>query len=199
MGAAGRARRPVPAARGLRRAGVGVPDRRRRLPVEPPPDRRGIRLVHRLGRHLRVRGGEHDDRLPRRAVGARRSLGIAVTPNRIVVTGMVLVVVCALAGAFGVDVLGRALAAGIAAEAVASVGDRPRRCCSPSASRTSRLLDAHPRRRGARPAARSVAGLLAALAVGGWVFIGFDACVGRRRGDARARRATCRARSGSRC
>ena len=40
LGAAGRARRPVPAARRLLRAGLGVSDRRRRLPVEPPAARR---------------------------------------------------------------------------------------------------------------------------------------------------------------
>ena len=62
--------------------------------------------------------------------------------------GMVLVLVCAAVGALGIDVLGRAIKAGIAAEAVASVGDRAR-----AAARLPRagLLDphAHARRRGA--------------------------------------------------
>ena len=98
LGAAGRARRPVPAARGLRRARVGVPDRRRRLPVEPPPDGRRLRLVHRLGRDLRVRGREHDDRLPRRAVGADAARHRADAATRSSSTGMVLVVVCAVGG-----------------------------------------------------------------------------------------------------
>ena len=42
----------------------------RRLPVDAPADRPALRLVHRLGRAVRVRRGQHDDRLPRRAVGA---------------------------------------------------------------------------------------------------------------------------------
>ena len=53
---------------------------------------------------------------------ALTSLGIAPTANAIVMTGMVLVVVCAVVGAHGVDVLRRAIRAGIAAEIVASVG-----------------------------------------------------------------------------
>ena len=55
---------------GLLRAGGEVPDRQRRLPVEPPADRAALRLVRRLGRAVRVRRGQHDDRLPGRAVGA---------------------------------------------------------------------------------------------------------------------------------
>ena len=70
VGAAGRARRPVPAARRLLRARGQVPARQRRLPVEPPARRATLRLVQRLGGAVRVRGGQHDDRLPRRAVGA---------------------------------------------------------------------------------------------------------------------------------
>src|SRR4051794_10670334 len=49
-------------------------------------------------------------------------LGIAPTPGRIVLAGVVLVGLCALAGTFGVVVLGRTVKAGIAAEAIASVG-----------------------------------------------------------------------------
>ena len=45
----------------------------------------------------------------------------------------------------------------------------------------------------------TAAAMLAALAVGGWVFIGFDACVGVVGGDARRRAPRARARSGSRC
>ncbi len=47
---------------------------------------------------------------------------IEPTPHAVVITGMVLVVICALAGALGVGVLSRAVKAGIAAEVVASVG-----------------------------------------------------------------------------
>ena len=109
--------------------------------------------------------------------------GIAVTPNRIVVTGMVLVVVCALVGSFGVTSLSRALRAGVAAEAVASVGVGIMLLL---AFRTQDFSapHAHAWRRGLSGGSVA-AGLLAALAVGGWVFIGFDGCVGAR-GDARA-------------
>jgi amino acid transporter len=48
--------------------------------------------------------------------------GIDPTPEAIVVTGMVLVLVCAAAGAIGIGVLSRVVKAGIAAEVVASVG-----------------------------------------------------------------------------
>ena len=48
--------------------------------------------------------------------------GSRPTPNAIVATGMVLVLVCAAVGALGIDVLGRAIKAGIVAEAIASVG-----------------------------------------------------------------------------
>ena len=64
-------------------------------------------------------------------------LGIDATPGRIVVAGMVLVVACALAGAFGVVVLGRAVKFGIAAEASRRSASGSR-CCSASARRTSR-------------------------------------------------------------
>ena len=123
-------------------------------------------------------------------------LGIEPTPHAIVATGMVLVLVCALVGALGIDVLGRAIRVGIAAEASRRSGSGSR-CCSSSASRTSRssreTLGAEALSGGSVAAA-----LLAALAVGGWVFIGFDACVGPRRRRATPR-ATCRGRSGSRC
>ena len=123
VGAAGRAGRPVPAARRLRRAGLRVPDRRRRLPVEPPADGRRLRLVQRLGRDLRVRRGEHDDRLPRRAVGADAARHRADRRTRSWSTGMVLVVVCAVVGALRHRACSAAsVKAGIAAEVVASVG-----------------------------------------------------------------------------
>ena len=58
--------------------------------------------------------------------------------------------------------------------------DRRSRCCSSSASRTSRSSATRSAPRRCR-AARSAPALLAALAVGGWVFIGFDALRRRRR------------------
>jgi amino acid transporter len=48
--------------------------------------------------------------------------GIEPTPAAVVVAGVVLVLVCAAVGALRVSALGRAIKAGIAAEAVASVG-----------------------------------------------------------------------------
>ena len=176
LGAAGRARRAVPAARRLRRAGLGVPDRRRRLPVEPPADRRRVRLVQRLGRDLRLRGGEHDGRLPRRAVGADAARDRADAQRDRGDRD----------GARG-RLRGRRRARASTCSAARSRrGSRPRwsrrsgsgsRCCSPSASRTSRssrdTLGAE-----ALSGGSVGAGMLAALAVGGWVFIGFDACVG---------------------
>ncbi len=89
--------------------------------------------------------------------------------------GMVLVVVCAAAGAGGVRLLARAVQAGIAAEAVASVGIGLAlllvfRVNDPSL--LTHTLGAEALSGGSVGAA-----LLAALAVGGWVFIGFDCCV----------------------
>ena len=50
-----------------------------------------LRLVRRLGRGLRVRGGEHDDRLPRRAVGAHAARRSSRRRTRSSSTGIVLV------------------------------------------------------------------------------------------------------------
>jgi amino acid transporter len=101
--------------------------------------------------------------------------GIEATPNAIVVTGMVLVLVCAGAGAIGIGVLSRVLKAGIAAEVVASVGIGLALLLVFREQDPAILTETL----GAEALSGSVgAGFLAALAVGGWVFIGFDACVG---------------------
>ena len=102
--------------------------------------------------------------------------GIDVTPDAIVVTGMVLVLVCAAAGAVGIGVLSRVVKVGIAAEVVASIGVGLALLLVFREQDFSILTDTL----GAEAlSGGSVgAGLLAALAVGGWVFIGFDACVG---------------------
>jgi amino acid transporter len=101
--------------------------------------------------------------------------GIEASPNAIVVTGMLLVLVCAAAGAIGVGVLSRMVKAGIAAEIVASIGIGLALLFVFREQDFSTLTDTL----GAEAlAGGSVgAGMLAALAVGGWVFIGFDACV----------------------
>jgi amino acid transporter len=98
------------------------------------------------------------------------------TPNALVLTGMVLVLVCAAAGAAGIGVLSRVVKAGIAAEIVASVGIGLALLLvfrEQDLSILTETLGAE-----ALSGGSVAAGLLAALAVGGWVFIGFDACVG---------------------
>jgi amino acid transporter len=101
--------------------------------------------------------------------------GIEATADAIVVTGMVLVLVCAGAGAIGIGVLSRMVKAGIAAEIVASIGIGLALLFVFREQDVSILTDTL----GAEAlSGGSVgAGMLAALAVGGWVFIGFDACV----------------------
>jgi amino acid transporter len=103
-------------------------------------------------------------------------VGIEPTPGAVVLAGIVFVVVCALAGALGVDALSRVVRAGIAAELLAAVGIglalllvfRER-----GLSTFTETLGAE-----ALSGGSVGAGLLAALAVGGWVFIGFDVVVG---------------------
>jgi amino acid transporter len=102
-------------------------------------------------------------------------LGIEPTANAIVLTGMVLVVVCAAAGAGGVRLLARAVKAGIAAEAVASVGIGLALLLVFRENDPSLLT--HTLGAEALSGGSVGAALLAALAVGGWVFIGFDCCV----------------------
>jgi amino acid transporter len=102
--------------------------------------------------------------------------GIEATPDAIVVTGMVLVLVCAGAGAIGIGVLSRMIKAGIAAEIVASIGIGLALLFvfrEQDVSILTETLGAE-----ALSGGSVGAGMLAALAVGGWVFIGFDACVG---------------------
>jgi amino acid transporter len=101
--------------------------------------------------------------------------GIEPTPNAVVATGMVLVLVCAVVGALGIDVLGRAIKAGIAAEALASVGIGLALLLVFREQDISILTDTLGAE--ALSGGSVFAGMLAALAVGGWVFIGFDACV----------------------
>src|SRR4051812_6666860 len=99
------------------------------------------------------------------APGALSVAGIQPTADPIVATGMVLVGVCALAGAFGVNVLARAVRVGVAAEAVASVGIGITLLLAFRVQDLSVLTDTF----GAPAAAggSAGAGFLAALAVGG--------------------------------
>jgi amino acid transporter len=102
-------------------------------------------------------------------------IGVEPTANAIVVTGMVIVVVCAVVGALGINLLSRVVTAGISAEIVATVGIGLALLLAFRQQDLSLLGDTL----GAEAlSGGSVgAGLLAALAVGGWVFIGFDACI----------------------
>jgi amino acid transporter len=102
--------------------------------------------------------------------------GIEATPDAIVVTGMVLVLVCAGAGAIGIGVLSRMVKAGIAAEIVASIGIGLALLFAFREQDVSILT--HTLGAEALSGGSVSAGMLAALAVGGWVFIGFDACIG---------------------
>jgi amino acid transporter len=103
-------------------------------------------------------------------------LGIEPSANAIVLAGIGLVLLCSATGAMGIGVLGRAVKAGIAAEIVASVGIGLALLLVFPKHGVSILTDTM----GAEAlSGGSTAGaLLAALAVGGWVFIGFDVGVG---------------------
>lgn len=94
-------------------------------------------------------------------------LEIDPTPRALVLAGACLVVVCALAGLLGVRVLSGAVKAGIAAEVIAIVGIG-----------VALLLAFREQPFSIFTGTLTAPGLLAALAVGGWVFIGFDVSVG---------------------
>ena len=101
-------------------------------------------------------------------------VGVEPSPAAIVAAGAVIVLACSLINACGVDVLRRAINAGVAAELVASVGVGVTLLLvfrEHGFSLTTEML-------GAQTAFGSqAAAMLAALAVAGWVFIGFDARV----------------------
>jgi amino acid transporter len=102
------------------------------------------------------------------------AIGIDPTAKAIVLTGMVLVVVCSLVNASGVEILKQAIRAGIAAEVIASVGVGLILLLVFRHHDLSLLRDTL----GAEilSGGSTGAALLAALAVSGWVFLGFDAC-----------------------
>ncbi len=102
-------------------------------------------------------------------------LGITPTANAVVVTGMVIVVLCSLAGARGIGMLKRAVKAGIAAEIVASVGVGLVLLLAFRDQGFSILTETFGAE--ALSGGSTGAAFLAAMAVGGWVFIGFDGCV----------------------
>ena len=103
-------------------------------------------------------------------------LGIEPTPGRVVLMGVVFIVVCSAIGAVGVDTLRRSIRFGIAAEIVASVGIGVALLLAFRDQPFSLL--GHDLGAPALAGHSQTQGVLAALAVGGWVFIGFDACIG---------------------
>jgi amino acid transporter len=103
-------------------------------------------------------------------------LEIDPRPGAIVLAGVAIVVASAAAGAFGIEPLKRVVQAGIAAEALALAGIGVVLLLAfreQDLSVLGETLGAE-----ALSGGSVLAGLVAALAVAGWVFIGFDACVG---------------------
>jgi amino acid transporter len=101
-------------------------------------------------------------------------VGIEPSPAAIVAAGAVIVLASSLINACGVDMLRRAVTAGVAAELVASVGIGVTLLLvfrEHGFSITTETLGAQ------AASGTETAAMLAALAVAGWVFIGFDACV----------------------
>jgi amino acid transporter len=101
-------------------------------------------------------------------------LGIDATPNAIVVVGAVFILFCALINAFGIDALTLAVKIGIGAEIVASVGVAAVLLVAFRENGFSILGDTLGAE--ALSGGSTGAALLAALAVAGWVYIGFDGC-----------------------
>ena len=102
-------------------------------------------------------------------------LGITPTAHAIVITGAILVLVCSLVNAIGVDALKGALRLGVAAEAIASVGIGLALLLVFREQSPSALFDTFGAE--ALSGGSTFAALLAALAVAGWAFIGFDSTV----------------------
>lgn len=105
---------------------------------------------------------------------ALRVLDIDPGANAIVATGAALVAICAIVNVLGIDVLKLSVKVGIAAELVASVGVGLVLLLAFRHQDVSVLRETFGAE--ALSGGSTRAALLAALAVGGWVFIGFDAC-----------------------
>lgn len=101
-------------------------------------------------------------------------LGIEPTATALVITGMVMVCLCSLVNARGIDVLRLTVRAGIAAETLASIGIGLALLLAFRHQDFAILTDTLGAE--SRSGGSTAAALLAALAVGGWVFLGFDAC-----------------------
>ncbi|MFI1576996.1 APC family permease [Embleya sp. NPDC020630] len=97
------------------------------------------------------------------------------TPGRIVAVAAIFLLCCTAVNVLGIDVLRLVLAAGIAAEAVASLGVGLALLLlfrENGFGILTETMGAQALSGGSTPSA-----LLTVLAVGGWAFIGFDACV----------------------
>jgi amino acid transporter len=102
--------------------------------------------------------------------------GIEPSPEAIVAAGFALVLTAALLGALGIDLVARIVRVGILAEVLASVGIALTLLLlfrDQDISILGETLGAE-----ALSGGSVLAAMLAALAVGGWVFIGFDCAVG---------------------
>jgi amino acid transporter len=101
-------------------------------------------------------------------------LGVAPTATALVVTGVLLVCLCSLVNVAGIDLLKRTVEVGVAAEAFASVAVGLALLLAFRHQDFAIVTDTF----GAESLSggSSAAALLAALAVAGWIFIGFDAC-----------------------
>jgi amino acid transporter len=99
---------------------------------------------------------------------------VPTTPRTIVAAAALLLLGCAAVNLLGLDVVKQVVKVGIAAEALASVGVGVVLLLGHRHQDTSILHDTL----GAESASggSTTAAFIAALAVGGWVFIGFDAC-----------------------
>ena len=102
-------------------------------------------------------------------------LGITPTAHAIVITGALLVLFCSLVNAIGVDALKVALRLGVAAEAIVSIGIGLALLLVFREQSPSALFDTFGAE--ALSGGSTFAALLAALAVAGWAFIGFDSTV----------------------
>ena len=103
-------------------------------------------------------------------------LGIEPTPAAIVFAGFAIVLAAAAIGSLGIDLVGRIVKVGIGAEVVASVGIALTLLLAFRSQEISILGDTLGAE--ALSGGSVLAAMLAALAVGGWVFIGFDCAVG---------------------
>jgi amino acid transporter len=95
-------------------------------------------------------------------------LGVETSPHALVIAAAALLLVCAAVNLLGLDVLKVVVKFGIAAEAVASVGVGLILLLGHRHQDWSTLGDTVD--------GSATTAFVAALAVGGWVFIGFDAC-----------------------